>query len=188
MANGATISYDRDVASNQDDTTSTAYDTRARKRVDIPAGCAVADRHGDRWLDLCGSPLPTEVKLRRGAKSTTAFPPPSGIGHWRKAMFSPDGTHVLLQWSGECEMQTAYVGDPGRPLRQVPGPTPTADALGWSADGRAVVFVPTEPGCGTDDDRSGLHLVRADGTWVRVFGPSDGRQLVDASLWMRVPG
>jgi hypothetical protein len=191
MANTVTVSNDRDVVTNQHGDRAVAYDTRTRAQIELPVGCAVADRHADRWLYLCDPDRggqPTEVRLKRGADTHVVFPRATELGSWRSARFSNDGSQVLLQWSGECEVLTAYLAPVGGEPRQVPGDQATAIALGWTKDGRAAVLVPTDPGCGSDDGRSGLFLVRADRTSTRVFGPPPGTRLVDAALWTTVPG
>jgi hypothetical protein len=70
------------------------------------------------------------------------------------------------QFSGECEIATAFfvAASGGRPTRAVTGPytraNPPEDSvtLGWTTDGRAIVFVPAHPGCG-GTEKAGVYLV-----------------------------
>jgi hypothetical protein len=191
MANRVTVSNDRDVVTNQHDDRAVAYDTRTHTQIELPVGCAVADRHGERWLYLCDpdrAGQPTEVRLREAAATRVVFPRAEALGSWRSARFSNDATRVLLQWSGECEVLTAYLAPVGGRLDRVPSKEATAIAAGCSKDDRAILLVPTEPGCGSDDGRSGLYLVGVKDTPQRVFGPPGGTRLVDAAVWTTVPG
>jgi hypothetical protein len=79
-----------------------------------------------------------------------------GHGFWRSVELSPDRKTLLLQWSGECEVQTAYLAHAdGRGLRAV---APESVALGWTPSGRAVVDLPTR-GCAGRARRPGIYLV-----------------------------
>jgi Tol biopolymer transport system component len=105
------------------------------------------------------------------------------IGSWQWAAASPDGRTILVQWSAECEIPMAFlvaVAD-GRPA-SVTGkytrddPPPNSTALGWSDDGRAIVFIPAETGCGGTDE-SGVFLIDLAGNKTRI-----GRASPDARL------
>lgn len=107
-------------------------------------------------------------------------------GHWLWARRSPAGPAVLAQWSGECEIPTAFFVSPGGDLRTVTGEpygtAPDSSALGWTGDGRAVVAIPGNRGCGTGD-RSGLYLFSGPGeaTMLRpLSGPFVARMWGDA--------
>jgi hypothetical protein len=84
-------------------------------------------------------------------------------GSWIWAAASPDGKTILAQWSGECEVPQAFLldADGGSP-RAIAPMDATSTALGWSTDGRAIVFLPKLPGCGSDW-KPGTYLVSADG-------------------------
>jgi hypothetical protein len=79
--------------------------------------------------------------------SLVPAPPHSTGGHWRFAFPSPDGSRLLLYWSGECESPTAFFasargGDPtpadgASDWREAP----ESSALGWTDDGRALVLL-----------------------------------------------
>jgi hypothetical protein len=73
-------------------------------------------------------------------------------GFWAYALPSPDGRDLLTQWSGECEIPTAFFVIDGVP-RPVTGErrfwtSPNSIALGWSARGRALVFLTPNDACG----------------------------------------
>jgi hypothetical protein len=91
-------------------------------------------------------------------------------GYWRRLFVSPDRETLLAQWSGECEVPTAYL------IRASGGkPRPVVDvqyesiALGWSQDGRARVLLP-QGACGAGQRRPGVYLVSVGGqlTFVRA--------------------
>ena len=89
--------------------------------------------------------------------------PTGGIGHWRRAVASPDGATLLAQYSAECEVPLAYFVDVA--TREVTPVSPAAQesvAVAWNDDGRAGVFFPGG-GCGTGNERPGLYLVSLDG-------------------------
>jgi len=68
--------------------------------------------------------------------------PSVGAGHWEDAAVSPDGRTWLAQWSGECEAPSAWFVDARTHQPRFAGPSGTAlesYALGWLADGRALV-------------------------------------------------
>lgn len=107
-------------------------------------------------------------------------------GHWRYALPSPDGTVFLAQWSGECEVPTAYFARPGtRPVPVVGPPVvesvPESFALGWTGDARAVVLLP-EGACGGSMEQPGVYLFDApnDGSLLHPVGRWRG-----ASMWGR---
>jgi hypothetical protein len=80
-------------------------------------------------------------------------------GYWRSVELSPDRKTLLLQWSGECESQTAYLARAdGRGLRAVATATAESVALGWTRSGRAVVDLP-RGACAGAARRPGIYLV-----------------------------
>jgi hypothetical protein len=86
-------------------------------------------------------------------------------GHWRFALPSPSGMTYLAQWSGECEVPTAYFARPGsRPIPVVGPPVveylPESFGLGWTMDGRALVLLP-EGACGGSMEPPGVYLFSA---------------------------
>jgi hypothetical protein len=76
-------------------------------------------------------------------------------GYWRSVELSPDRRTLLLQWSGECESQTAYLARAnGGGLRPV---ATESVALGWTQSGRAVVDL-TRGACAGSARRPGIYL------------------------------
>ena len=138
---------------------------------DPVAGCEAVYGQGGVRAGVCGSsPSPTEIRLLSGAGRVRVLSGPvDPSGHWRYAVPSPDGRWVLAQWSGECEVPTAYLfaltGGPGRP---VIGREFATSAVGWAPDGRAVVTL--WPGaCSADTDGPGTYLLDpTSGEGVRV--------------------
>jgi hypothetical protein len=77
-------------------------------------------------------------------------------GYWRSVELSPDRRTLLLQWSGECESQTAYLARAnGGGLRPV---GTESVALGWTRGGRAVVDLP-RGACAGSGRRPGIYLL-----------------------------
>jgi hypothetical protein len=79
---------------------------------------------------------------------------------------------VLAQWSGECEIPTAYLfpagGDPGRPVADADLET---SAVGWTPDGRAVIGI--WPGaCGAASPQPGTYLVDPASGGMRRIHPN----------------
>ena len=107
--------------------------------------------------------------------------PGVGIGRWVWAAASPDGRQLLMQWSGECEVPLAFLvpAQGGRPRRLV-GKHVNSYALGWTTDGRAIVFVPAQPGCGAGED-AGLFLIGPGGDRERI-GPAAKRPPIRPSV------
>jgi hypothetical protein len=111
-----------------------------------------------------------EVREREGHWRRLAVPHPLGAkpgepaaGHWDWAAVSPDGDTLLAQWTAECEVPLAFFvpSDGGKAVPVVTGrygPL-TSLALGWTADGRAIVGIPGQS-CGSTTPRPGTYLVR----------------------------
>jgi hypothetical protein len=125
---------------------------------------------GHRYLaDRSGEVRPTTVKPEDLSKDEA--PPGAAYGgavhgHWQARWSSPDGKSRLGAWSGECESRTAWLSidhGPWTPVfaRTDGGPAPSV-ALGWTADGRAIVQVASAP-CGGGAETSGTYLVGIDG-------------------------
>ena len=60
---------------------------------------------------------------------------PDQAGRWTKLLLSPDAKTYLGQWSGECEIQTAYFVHAGgakpRPLTDYTRGSAQSIAIGW---------------------------------------------------------
>jgi hypothetical protein len=96
----------------------------------LPAGCASTVAHDQRR-----APRPRALVLPRPEKN----------GRWTKLLLSPDGSTYLGQWSGECEIQTAYLVPARRgtawPVTDYLRGSAQSIALGW-AGSRARVRLP----------------------------------------------
>jgi hypothetical protein len=122
-----------------------------------------------------------EADRRIGDDPEVHLPPPKyhgrpAAGHWRFAVESPRyAGRLLAQWSGECEVPTAYFVEPDEhEIEPVTGEediskAPESFALGWTFLGRAVVFLP-QGACGSSTDPPGVYLFR---------GPGRGQLLVE---------
>ena len=108
------------------------------------------------------------------------------LGHWRYAYGLQSGV-TLAQWSGECEVPTAYWIDESGTARIVTGErsvshAPESLALGWSPDRRAVVFLP-QNACGSSGSPPGVYLYSAPGVGRLIF-ETEPRSSVD--MWARL--
>lgn len=102
-------------------------------------------------------------------------------GRWRYAY--RDGDRMLAQWSGECEIPTAYwIQDDS--MRIVTGETrlaraPESLALGWSSSGDAIVLL-GEGACGQSGNPPGIYRFTAPGQGTLVYETS---RYVSAGMW-----
>jgi len=103
------------------------------------------------------------------------------VGHWEWASVSPDGLTILAHWSAECEVPYAFLApiSGGRP-RLITGERdwatgPTSYPYGWTADGRAIVFIPGQPHCGEGVPRAGIYLFRTPGEGELVRPAANGQ-------------
>ena len=122
------------------------------------------------------SPGPTPTAAAAGA-----------VGHWAWASSSPDRQTILAQWSAECEVPIAFLvhADGGSPT-PVTGEedwatSPVSVALGWTTDGRALVFLPEGPVCGSGAPKPGVYLYSAPGVGRLLLPGIDGRSPVEGS-------
>jgi hypothetical protein len=102
-------------------------------------------------------------------------------GFWAYALRSPDGTRLLAQWSGECEVPNAFFIEGDRVVTvdgfQRIAPASDSWALGWTRDNRAVVTL-AGGACSSPFARPGVYL---------LDGPGNGELLTPgehaARLW-----
>jgi hypothetical protein len=120
----------------------------------------------------CGSsktakPAATTV---HGDSYTVVLKPAGANGHWVKLLLSPDAKTWLAQWSGDCEVQTAYfVPAHGGKARPVTGHASDESlALGWAAHNRARILVPGTA-CGSQFRKPGVYLVDREGNAAFVM-------------------
>ncbi len=141
--------------------------------------CQPAGGHGSISYRLCwravGNQHGTFLRLEGGKKTTLTLvkpgPTPTSpkyggrYGYWDWAALSPDGTQFLAQWRGDCEAPINFfvsLGG-GKPV-PVTGErdwlkSPETLSFGWTTDGRAILFIPTKPACGTGVFHPGIYLV-----------------------------
>jgi hypothetical protein len=146
-----------------------------RQHQKVRPTCSRAARDGVRIYRVCaffGSARRESfiaVTTGSGRRRRVAGAPPSGrltraAGHWRDVWPSPDGTMLLAQWSGECEIPTAFfiTLDDGS-MRVVTHDrdwtrAPESEALGWTPAGLALVRL--ERGlCGAGASRPGVYAI-----------------------------
>jgi hypothetical protein len=156
--------------------------TKIEKGVDCRPELA---RHGADRLVSCyawaGNGRPGTLGLRTpDGRVTQLVPAPRGslVGHWQSAYVSPDGKQLLLGWSAECESPVAYLAPAsgGEPRRITRDPADESVALGWSRNGRALVFLPKGV-CGGTAGKPGVYAVGAGMHLTLIAAGSD------AYLW-----
>lgn len=133
-------------------------DVRGRAQL-TPVSRAVARRSSYDEGPEPGLPPPDVARVRGRV-----------AGHWRYAYRSRGRT--LAQWSGECEMPTAFWVE-GDTTRIVTGEdrltgAPKSVALGWSSQGEAFVILEIAY-CGTTGDLPGVYRFTAPGRGTLVF-------------------
>jgi hypothetical protein len=114
--------------------------------------------------------------------------PPSGTrnaGHWVEVFVREDGA-IVAQFSGECEIPHAMFIVDGV-ARHVSGegiwddaPVPNSFTYGWLPDGRALVWIWGESGCGSSDPEPGFYAYDIDGSRELLF-PTEA-----VPLWGRI--
>jgi hypothetical protein len=141
--------------------------------------CAPAGAVADEPLTLCVA-RSDETGVARFVVDSRALPidPISEPGWWSWAAAAPDGRTILAEWThytsylhatGNCGVpQSALIpAGGGQPQPVTTGP---AVPLGWTTDGRAIVFRPAASGCGSADP--GVYLVTPDGE-ATLLEPGD---------------
>ena len=87
------------------------------------------------------------------------LPRPDRAGRWTMLLLSPDTRTYLGQWSGECEIQTAYfvpaAGGEARPLSEYARGSAQSVALGWVGAKARVRFPRGRP----PEQEPGVYLV-----------------------------
>lgn len=138
-----------------------------------------------RSVAICGadSGPPARIDVADSAGARTLIQSPSGgtpanpRGHWRAALLSPDGNTVLAQWSGECEVPTAFFIDTAtaaaRPVTgqsdEGLGSRPNSIGLTWADDRTALVVLPGGA-CGLGTQRPGVYAVAAGQSPRLIYG------------------
>jgi hypothetical protein len=120
---------------------------------------------GPRPFVICGYPYSRVARgsaiYLGGRRVLGPLPSPGGArsGYWVSVELSPDRQTLLLQWEGECETLTAYLARAdGSRLHPLGTRATESAALGWTHDGRAVVYLP-HGACGAGSRRAGVYLL-----------------------------
>jgi hypothetical protein len=99
------------------------------------------------------------VKLAGPAEAGKHDPRPAGFWVRERLFVSQDGTTLLAQWSGQCEVQSTYlISTETGSRRALLGPTDESAALGWTRDGSAKIRIP-RPACGGAHLAAGIYAV-----------------------------
>jgi hypothetical protein len=169
--------------------------------------CQPAGSHGSTSYLLCVQPNDdqhgTFLRVEGGRKTTLPLEPPGptrsgsmagSVGHWAWAALSPDGSRFLAQWSAECEVPIAFFVslEGGKPV-SVSGESdwtasPNTEGFGWTSDGRAIVFIPTKPACGSGIFRPGIYLVGRDCLQKLIWRGNEPPPKLERSLEPRTIG
>ena len=123
---------------------------QVRRAFEYPARMAGC-RRADAMLYVCRHTIVRGTRVVAGK--------PRGIGHWVWAELRPKGDALLAQWSAECEVPVAYL-IVRSVLRSYGSGTV---ALGWLANGAAVVYFPMGGGCGPSAQVPGIYAVSLNG-------------------------
>jgi hypothetical protein len=152
---------------------------REQQMLDDPKICAPAG--GDYKVCLSRSDETRYSALVHDGKvalSTTGPPEP----WWSWAALSPDGKSILIEASNRCEFSQAWVWD----AQMNGGESVTfgvAQPLGWTTDGRVIVFVPQPRADAAQHCRAelppGLYLVKPGDEPTRI-GDNDVPRSIDA--------
>ncbi len=142
---------------------------------------------GGSWNPLVGAP-----DVPRIWRDRPPFGASAAQAEWSVAFLSPDDARVLAQWNGSCLTDSAAVIDSvSASITWLEASTnrpwgPGSRALGWTTDGRAVVYLGHEE-CGEPAPIAGLFLLDAEGDLVEVLsnGTGDGIQ-VTAGTWAHI--
>ncbi|GEM_PF-5607398 len=142
---------------------------------------------GGAWNPLVGAP-----EIPRVWRDETPTGASALDAEWTTALLSPDGARVLAQWGGTClteaaaiiDITTAAITFLETATRRPWGPG--SRALGWTPDGRAVVYLGHDE-CGQAAPVAGLFLVDAEGTLEEVLanGTGDGIPVL-AGTWAHI--
>jgi hypothetical protein len=140
--------------------------------------------HGEFIVEADGTALTVPIKPPGPTPTATDA---GKVGHWAWAALSPDRQTILAQWSAECEIPIAFLVDAdGGPPTVVTGEddwatSPESVALGWTTDGRALVFMRKETVCGSGVPRPGVYLYSAPGAGRLFIRPREGQAPLEGS-------
>jgi len=125
-------------------------DLRSGTRRTLPAGCRAGALVGTTEYDLCGYPYAktrdsTIVRVDpAGGRRVLAGPAQARqtdpAGWWRQVVPGPPGTPLLAQWSGVCEVPSAYLVDRDTGKRSL-----LRDRGGHAVEGRILGWIGGTP-------------------------------------------
>jgi hypothetical protein len=148
-------------------------------------GCRFVDATMRDTLLLCGRRIDVVRSAPSGRlrRTTLTRAPDRHGGSWEWAEFAPNGRDVLAEWSGECEIPTAFLisGRMARPYGASSyAHAPESEPLGWLPDGRAIVQFDAGT-CGSGIETPGVYAVprRGHAEILRATG----RKPVLLSMW-----
>ena len=125
----------------------------------LPAGCTVYGRRAGVLNALCTYTGPrglATLSLRRkeGKKWAVVYAWKKVEGEWKGGVLSPDERHLVVSRGVPCDSELVEIADAQGPERKVLG---EGTALGWSAAGKAIVYLrgKANPGCDTREPYSG---------------------------------
>jgi hypothetical protein len=176
------VSHDRDLVTQRflqraATRRSLALDVVTGRVRDLPGPCAATDRKSDRLLLSC----------QDGSRSTIEWLEPTGrrrvlIGavapygeYWRFGWLSPDGSHLLAQWSGACGGVSYLLPAHGGPADALSGPGNESAALGWHGT-HPVVELRRGP-CGRSHRTPGVYRAGDDTEMLYPLGVRDRARL-----------
>jgi hypothetical protein len=181
---------------------STAIDLSSGSESTLPEGCWIGAASGvTRYLvcDRLGSDGYAHQQISAlepgtgerliGSAPDADYEVPSG--RWRWLLPSPDGNQLLGQWSGECEIPTAFFipTDGSSQINAVGGTfnedAPASYALGWSGSGDAFVSFAGDTGCGQPAVERGIHRYDASGDSEWLYDTGDVG--ADVRMWQPLP-
>ena len=203
------VAFTRDIHATASDPTDAPTDGTAPEASDetappsdyAPDECQRVRRSDSGLLRLCFDSRSGEahgefIVEADGVARTVPIAPPGPTptaadagkaGHWAWAALSPDRQTILAQWSAECEVPIAFLvdADGGMPT-PVTGEddwasSPESVALGWTTDGRALVFLPRGPACASGVPKPGVYLYSGRGAGKLLVPARDGRAPIKGS-------
>jgi hypothetical protein len=169
-------------------------DLRTGTTSTLRRGCRSGIHAGGVAFELCGYPYvkgehSTIVRFDPSGRHTVSGPaersPHGPAGWWQSVSPAPDGRTLLAQWSGECEVPTAYLVDAasGRlTILGTKGPRQPVESrgLGWS--GAAALVMLPHSACSGSAEPPGIYAFDTNGAHRLVYRlPDDPRTL--ARLW-----
>lgn len=138
---------------------------------DLRTGRTTVLRHGCRAagavLQICGFPYAEKEQSSIVRNGRTLVGPLSTFGTWRSVRPSADGRILLAQWSGACEVPTAYLIDARTGHTRLLAGGREAQTLGWDG-ARALVFLP-QGACGRGTRPPGVYAFDRDGRYRLVY-------------------